>query len=122
MTTRLQMVRGDTKQFRSPVTLSGAAVDLTGGKLIFTVKKALSDADVDAVAQKSWDAGTPHGITVTTPGNGIAITTIDPSDTAGLDAPVTLFWDLQYETTGAAQVYTVDSGTLLVTPDVTRST
>lgn len=119
MATRLSMVRGDTFSFNVTITDStNLAVSLVGKTLIFTLKKALSDSDANAVAQKRSPSS---GITITNASQGKATVTISPADTRTLtDVWQALVWDLQM--VDGTNVYTVASGTMTVSPDVTVST
>lgn len=115
---QLSMVRGDTLIFDvAVVDKAGAPVNITGKTLIFTVKARYSDADNAAIAQKKTPSS---GITITNGAGGLATVTLQPADTRNLtDQWQTLVWDLQL--VDGTNVYTVASGTLQVTPDVTVS-
>lgn len=114
---RLRMIRGDTFSFSATVTDSNGVVNLTGKSLIFTLKTAYSDADVNAIAQKKSSTG---GIVITDAPNGLATITLLPADTRTLgDEFQVLVWDLQL--IDGSNVYTVASGRMEVTPDVTIS-
>ena len=107
------MKRGDTLPINHTVTDGGAAVNLTGKSLRFMAKRSVADADSAAVITKTIGSG----ITVTNPTGGLAQTLISPADTTGLPAIAQLLqWDLQM--VDGSNVYTLESGTLLVSPDV----
>lgn len=110
--------RGDTIDLEVAVTRNDAAVDLTGADCWFTAKRRLSDADADALIQKTLGSG------ITVIGNaadGNLLVTIDPEDTDSLTRQTVLYCDVQLlEADG--RVTTVASGTLTVELDVTRST
>jgi len=117
---KLRMTRGNTASFLiTAVDSTGQPLDLTGAGLWFTVKKRLSDSDVDAVIQKTTDGG---GITVSdNPMSGLATIAIDPDDTSGLSTlGQTLHWDLQI-VGNTGDIYTLAIGLLRVVPDVTES-
>lgn len=109
----LSMRRGDTLRIDHTVTQGGAALNLTGKTLRFTAKRSHADGDAAAVFTKMIGSG----ITVTNAVGGLASTTISPADTSGLPALAQLLvWDLQL--VDGSNVYTVETGTLLVSPDV----
>jgi hypothetical protein len=128
--TNLTAKRGDTNRYTTTITRSGAGVDLTNAALTFTVKRRKSDADVDALIQKSVASGaldsslgmvkaTQSGATL-----GEVTTTIAAGDTDDLTAESTvLYYDIQMiEGSGSsAVVTTVDEGTFTVSADVTRA-
>lgn len=122
VTTVLTMTRGDTKQLSVTIMTGATPQDLTGGKLFFTAKLNVIDAD-PGVFQLAWqDGGISAGITVISPPSGIANVYIAPAATNTLaDYDVELVWDLEF-VSPAGDVFTVARGTLLVSPDVTRST
>lgn len=129
------MARGDTlnivaQVFKNPVTGQYAAgdvgsppsgfapVDITGATLWFTAKNNLADTDLQAVAQVSTVNG---GIVITNAPSGQFKVQMLPQATLQFpDAEVDLFYDIQLEDT-TLNVATVMSGTLTVTPDVTRA-
>lgn len=113
----LATTRGDSTIFYVTCTEDGAAVDLTGCKLWFTVKRNLSDLDVDAIIRRTTD--TAMGIVVATPQTGIAVITLDPVQTVTLLRAETLFWDIQVRTF-AGLINTAASGLMDVALDVTR--
>jgi hypothetical protein len=114
------MTRGDTFVIDVAITDKNGVVDLTGKSLIFTLKSKVSDADNAAVAQKK-SAGSA-GIVISSPFNaGLATITLLPADTRGLsDNWQLLLWDLQL--VDGSNIYTVATGELEVTPDITIST
>jgi hypothetical protein len=117
-TQQMSMVRGEQKQWNIAVTQAGVAVDLTGRKLIFTAKLNFDYPDSRAVFQKST---TTTGIALTDAVNGLARLTVISSDTDSLpySNSSSLFWDLRMVTSTVPQV--LASGTLVVSPNVTRS-
>lgn len=121
----LAMLRGDVRTITASVApldaqgsqvLSGAGI--TGWKFWFTAKYDYSDADSAAAIQKlpaAWSVQTAGGVSTA----GVATCTLTNADTAGLPPyQVTLVYDVQAEDT-LGNPYTVDSGTLTVSPDVT---
>lgn len=112
----LRMTRARTAVFGLTVTQSSVALDLTGKRLVFTVKRGLSDLDAVAVFQKSSAA---LGIVIDAGTAGTATLTINPADTAGL--PLNdyqrLFCELVLVDGG--NVYELDAGTLAVIGNVT---
>lgn len=112
----LDAVRGDTNKYDVTVTRDGAALDLTGATLKFTVKRSLDDADADAVFQKA--IGT--GIVVDDVAGGLATLTVAPADTSALPAPRSFHYDLQL-TESDGRVTTVAIGSLRLSADVERA-
>lgn len=102
-------VRGDTKKFNiSARDSDGQAFDLTGYTMTFTAK---SDVDSDdAGAEIQVDA------VVSSVSSGVGAFTLVPSDTAV--AIGDYFYDVQISD-GASNVYTLVTGTLTVTQDIT---
>ena len=100
-------------------------MDLTSATIKFTVKENRSDADADAVFQKT----TGDGITITNATEGKFDLKVDPSDTSSLDIGdkdnLDLFFDVQVTlgaTNGAfvsGDIVTVDYGTLRIPAEVT---
>lgn len=109
-------VRGDTLSFTATVTQSAAPVDLTAAQVWFTAKHSATDAD-PGIFQKTIGSG----IAVSGTDHNLLTITVDPADTAGLDAPTTLHWDLQIKEAGG-RVTTVAGGTIALAADITRAT
>jgi hypothetical protein len=119
---QLTMSRGDTMLWDTIVQQSGAPVNLAGALLWFTAKRRLSDTDAQAVLRLGSPGTGLTGITITDSPNGAITVTVPAGATDALpDFTVTLYWDLQYRSAGG-RVATANSGTLLVSPDVTRAT
>jgi hypothetical protein len=120
----LTAVRGDTNEYdltftRLDTTQTPAVavpLDLTGATIVFTLKRNLDDADVDAVLQKTAGAG----IAVTDAANGEALLTLNPADTTDLPAPRAFHYDVQV-TESDGRVTTTAIGLLRLTADVERS-
>jgi hypothetical protein len=119
---KITVVRGDTKLIQITALQNGVAVDLAGCDLWFTVKDSKQRSDSDAVIQKTIGDGISVGSPTT---NGQFTVTIDPEDTEDLPFGekdiLSYYWDCQLKN-GSDQIFTFASGTLEVTPDVTRST
>lgn len=122
--TRLRMTRGDSAVFEVAVAIPATAydqvptpVDITGATIWFTAKRRLADADGSAVIAKV----TPSGVVITSAAGGLAEVRLAAADTASLEAPTTLHYDVQVrDATG--QTRTVDAGLLVIQADVTRAT
>ena len=113
----LRMSRGDTFRIDIVVSDKNGVINLTGKSLIATFKNKVTDADNVAVVQKKTSTG---GIVITSAVAGEATITLLPGDTSTLPAVWTqLQWDIQL--VDGASVYTVASGRLEVSPDVTIS-
>ena len=116
----LTMHRGDSLVLNIAVADpdTGDPVNLTGATLRLTAKRSLKDADSDAIVVLT----TGTGITVTDASGGLAEAEIEPDATDDLgNVTLALAWDLQLTTT-EGRVFTVASGTLTITPDVSRTT
>lgn len=113
--TKLSMTRGDTPVFQIVVSDENGPLDLEGKVLRFTAKKNKSFQDAAALFRKSTSDGS---ITVTA--EGIAEVQLHPEDTVGLTATTHRFYyDVQLSS--EAYVYTLVSGLLIITPDITQS-
>lgn len=111
-----QMYRGDTFVFDVQVVKNNVPQDITGWTMWFTAKYSYPDQDSQAAVQQS----TGDGIAYTFPLAGKAEITVAPIKTRGFpDGPVTLVYDVQVKDL-LGSIFTVDAGTLLVIPDVTR--
>lgn len=121
MATSLKMTRGDSKTLRFTVS-NLPPTGLEGYTFWFTAKLQVADADGAAVFQKT---SAHSDFTVVTVGSdtvpGVVTVQLQPADTASQpDYVVVLLWDFQVEES-TGYVTTADSGTLTITPDVTRS-
>jgi hypothetical protein len=118
----LTMTRGDTVLFTTTINNLGSG-GLTGYAAWFTAKRDPSDPDSAAVFQKTITGG---GIAITTNGNastpGVLTTTVAPADTESLPTgySTTLVYDVKVKD-GSGVETTVDSGTILVSADVTQA-
>lgn len=117
--TDLRMTRGDDKAFAFVLTTaSGDPLDLTGASVYMTAKEAYSDTDDGATFQKT----NLDGITVLNAANGLIRVDLVPTDTEDLDdRRVRLYYDIQVRDADD-KVTTVQSGRLVVYPDVTLTT
>jgi hypothetical protein len=101
-------------------------VNITGWRMWFTAKYQVNDPDNTAVAQVTSDpTSVPAGggIVFTQPLQGSAEITMPPLATYTFpDGPVVLVYDVQVKTNDSTpRIFTVESGTLTVNPDVTRA-
>ena len=115
MTTKLEMWRGDDREFTFTITEDGAPMNLTDAVLRFTAKRSLLDADDAAVIAKS----TGSGIEAEDPTTGVATLTLAAADTESLTGTAQLIWDLQVARGGS--VRTVLRGLLTIEADATRT-
>lgn len=113
---KLEMYRGDDREFTFTLTEDGGPMDLTGASLRFTAKRAASDADLVAVITKTTASGI---VTDADPTTGIAVATVAMADTTALNRTTTLVWDLQV--TRGGRTRTVLTGTLLVRIDTSHT-
>lgn len=116
------MPRGDTRTVTETVGPTGlGSGGVAGWSFWFTAKLNLSDADTAAVIRKlpaDWAIQTVGSDTVA----GVVLCTINPADTASLPPyQVALSYDVQAKDT-SGNIFTIDSGTLTVTADVTTVT
>lgn len=97
------------------------AVDLTGAKIIFTVKSKMSDPDDKALFQKknSLAGGDDSEIKILNPSGGSAEIYIVPTDTDNVD-PGNYMWDVQV-TLANGKTYTVLRGRVTFKGDVTQT-
>lgn len=114
------MFRGDTFVFDVQVfQANGAPADISGWTAWFTAKFYVNDPDLRAVMRQ--DNGDLGGIVLTQPTIGKLEVTVAPIATRGFpDGAVELVYDVQVRD-NSGRVSTVDSGTLTVNPDVTRT-
>ena len=125
------MMRGDTlvidyKVFKDATTglpvpgAVGQIFDLTGSKAWWTAKNNVVVQDNEAVFQRT---STPaNGIVFTDAVQGKLRVTIDPANTRAMPDQVTaLVYDLQIQTPAGA-IVTLEMGTMVIVPDITRAT
>lgn len=113
------MRRGDTPLWLITVTQSGTPFNLTGYTIRMTAKYAVNDSDADALFQLSTTTGE---IVITDAAGGLAQARPLRSSTSALTEDKTVYWDIQISKNGSPDVtFTVDSGELLITRDITRT-
>ena len=101
-----------------PLTSPDDGTDFTptGNVLIFTLKAAQADADVDALVQKVSTVG---GITVANP----SVVTLVPADFTDLEPEITYHFDIQAQLAASPNtIRTVARGTLRFAYDITEET
>lgn len=117
------MKRGDT--FKLPdiyaKTSTGVTINLTGAKVWFTVKRAHAQFDTAAVHRADTTDGSGH-VTIADAASGRITAKMPAIATVGFaDGKQGLVYDVQVKDS-AGDIFTVDEGTITVTPDVTRAT
>ena len=112
MSRQITIFKGDTEPLQFTITDTAGAVNLTGQKVFFTVKKKVSDPDNYAIIRKSW---TSHTNAV----GGITSYTLQPSDT--FKNPGTYFWEIQLKGSGGA-ISTSSTGEFIIQPHLTYTT
>lgn len=118
--------RGDTLILETSIKNDdGSAFDLTGCKVIFTMKRSITDVDFAALAQVSTTSSAPvgGGVVITSPPqNGQCVITVPSAATAGKlpDNEVVLIYDIEVIDT-LGRVFTTEDGTVTVDADVTRA-
>jgi hypothetical protein len=111
-TTKLNdFYRGDTRDYALTFTSNGAAYNISGATIWFTLKKNRLDADTQAALQKTL---TQHS----DPSHGITTLSLTASDTA--IEPGRYFYDFQVKTQSGV-IITFLSGVVNVLEDVTRT-
>lgn len=106
-------MKGDTNPLTFTIVDStGAAVNLTGATVKFTVKKKVDDPDSKALIAKSWS-------THTNAAGGITDITLSKDDT--FRQPGSYLWDFQITGSGGA-ISTCDVGEFIIKPHVTITT
>lgn len=111
----ISIVRGTSKTLQVTVTKAdGTYYDITGGKLVFTVKRALYE-DVPLIQKLTTDAA--QGV-LTKPREGIAEFYLEPRDTNGLN-PQNYIFDVWLITATGDRYVVVAEAVLAITPGVT---
>lgn len=120
MSTLPPMKRGDTPKWEIAVLdEDGAPLNLSGWTIRMTAKRSVTDTDAEAVFQLSTVDGT---ITLINAAGGIAQAQPLRSSTNTLTEDLTVSWDVQIaRDVPTEETYTVDSGTLLIARDITRT-
>lgn len=118
----LGLTRGDTEKIKVNIARNGTPVDLAGSVLWFTVKKAYSDLDENAVIKKNSDTGGLGGIEFSvTAGEAIISFTAGETDDI-ICEPFKYLYDVQLVSTSSpVDVETVAAGAISWVFDVTRS-
>jgi len=88
---------GDTQKYSLTFTEDGSPLDITGATIYLTVKKDLSDTDLEALFQKVVTAHTD-------PAQGETEIVVNPADTSSLECG-SYFYDIQVTTAGG-EIYT----------------
>lgn len=115
----LDVYKNSDQDIKVTVTQDGVAVNLTGCKLIFTVKNApASQLDAAALLQKTSPSG---GIVITSAAGGLATISIAASDTVSVSAPANYQWDLRIIEAGGKARESA-AGTFRVLQNVTTAT
>lgn len=116
-----KLARGTDKTFFIDVSLDGVPLDLTGYTIKLLAKRSPADADVSAWFAKSIGSGLSleHG-----PGSAVnnrIRVVISPVNTASLPDKLTpLYFDCKVKGQDGL-VHRVADGTIVVSPDITRS-
>lgn len=114
-----EMFRGDSLVFGVQVIRDGIPQDISGWRMWCTVKYFVQDPDNRAVVQLD---STTTGIDFTDPPIGKAEIAMPASATLFFpDGVVSLVYDVQVKDL-LGRIFTVESGTIAVSPDVTRAT
>lgn len=115
----LVMFRGDSFPYEFQIKRNEVPVDLTGFTLWWTAKRYVSDPDQQAVSR--LDNGLLGGVTIVDALQG-KVRAVMPASATLLfpDTASNLFYDLQMKDLSGV-VTTVDSGTIAVSADVTRT-
>lgn len=114
------MIRGDSTPFpfrvtrKDPTTGATLPVSLTGAVFTFTAKYREDDAQSAAVFTRT----SASGVEIVNAADGRAQVRLAPANTTAFTLPTTLYWDIQM-VDNAGDTYTVDSGYLMVMPDIT---
>jgi len=115
--TTLRLVRGDTLALDLAVLKpDGTPQPISGSTIRFTAKARHSDLDAAAILAGSTVDGK---VVITDAPGGLAEVTIPAAETAPV-APQSLYWDVQI--TAGTITRTLDSGLLIIEPDVTITT
>jgi len=106
----ISIFRGDTKDWTLTVIDDDGRVDLTDWATRLTVKTNKSDADVDAVIQKT-------GVNLVA-ANGTVTMSLIKSETVDLEIK-DYYYDIQIDNTTTSKVHTIRSGIFTVVEDIT---
>lgn len=115
----IELIRGSTRVFALLLTEdSGAPVNLTGARILLTVKGSPSDSSVKLV-KDSARGGSPPGAEVVDALGGEARVTFFPADTHDWD-PGAYVFDLWVVLASGARHPVVPQSELQVLPSITR--
>lgn len=104
----LQIIQGDSKSYNLTFrNTAGVALDISTWTIYFTVKRAFSDADADAILLKTVAPG-QH----TDPTHGITVVALDTTDTGTLSRG-NYYYSIQAQT-GVNNLYTLLKGNYTV--------
>jgi hypothetical protein len=114
--------RGDTNRYTLTIARLGVRLnfDTEIDQCWFTVKRAHSDSDDDALIQKTVGDGITPADQGEAATEGQAELVLAPADTASVSPTTIYYYDVQI--LESTVVTTVDSGTFTVSADVTRAT
>lgn len=111
-TVDLTCARGDTATWNLVATKDGDPIDLTGGRVVFAVRRNYASA---LLFERSND--TPSGITISTPATlGHAVIKLLAADTMALANEDTVLVYTVHVITAAGDKYNVARGKLSVSP------
>lgn len=111
---KIEVIRGDTRTITATfVDSDGTALDLTGGKVFFTVNANREPADDTAASVQKTITSFDN------PTTGVQTITLTSSDT-NID-PGTYFYDCQFVSSGGV-VTSLKRSTFVVVGDITRRT
>lgn len=103
MSTIADFYPGETKRFSVLITLNGAAPDISGDTVTLTLRSGRPGGGGAVALTKLADVATSGAI-------GVALITLEPADTAALNAGV-YCWDIVWRTAGGEH-YVLRDGTL----------
>lgn len=110
---KIKMIRGDTRTITATfVDSDGIALDLTGGKVFFTVN-ASDTATTDSAAVVQVDTSS-----FSAPTTGVATITLASTDTNSV-TPGTYWYDLQFVSSGGV-VTSLAKDKFVLTGDISR--
>jgi len=115
--TKIEADRGDTNVYDLDVSVP---VDAVADKVWFTCKRRYSDSDVDAVVKKGLNVAGLSGIVVTDGPNGKFQVQIGRSELESVE-DFALLYDCQFYDASQNAYFTVQSGSMVLSGQVTRS-
>ena len=117
MSTLDPIYRGDDAYLDGTITKNGAAQDITGCTLWWTLKKSKTDPDSAAILQKTNGSG----ITIVSAAGGTFTVRINSTDLSSIDSERLYYWDVQIKD-AANIIQTVMTGTVVIALDITVRT